>query len=210
MYFWAVSLVDGCGSWLVLAWKSSLIHFHISSLKSATAYLQHGNGKTLQTRTLFFYKLTIFLMYLIFHLTILLFTNLLSSMSHCLIHGIVSFLSSLSCSPSLIWHHTQRHLVYTPRNLNKKWNCWIPECASWVSTWLQLKQHKYTGSYFYPPWQSLTFFSFLDSDNLMDEIVYHFCSISISLINLISSFSYFKFAFFLLHGRKNFPSVFWH
>lgn len=202
MYFWAVSLVDGCGSWLVLAWKSSLIHFHISSLKSATAYLQHGNGKTLQTRTLFFYKLTIFLMYLIFHLTILLFTNLLSSMSHCLIHGIVSFLSSLSCSPSLIWHHTQRHLVYTPRNLNKKWNCWIPECASWVSTWLQLKQHKYTGSYFYPPWQSLTFFSFLDSDNLMDEIVYHFCSISISLINLISSFSYFKFAFFSVAWKK--------
>lgn len=54
MYFWAVSLVDGCWSWLVLAWKSSLIHFHISSLKSATAYLQRGNGKTLWTRTLFF------------------------------------------------------------------------------------------------------------------------------------------------------------
>ena len=100
MYFWAVSLVDGCWSWLVLAWKSSLIHFHISSLKSATAYLQRGNGKTLRTRTLFFYELTIFLMYLIFHLTIMLFINLLSSMSCCFIHGIV-FLSFISLLLSL-------------------------------------------------------------------------------------------------------------
>ena len=53
-----------------MACKRSLFHFHISNLKSAAAYLQHTNWQNIINQDFTFYKLTVFLMYLIFHFTV--------------------------------------------------------------------------------------------------------------------------------------------
>lgn len=144
---------------------------------------------------------------------------MLNSVSHCFIHRtswlflFPFFHLSLplsSLSPSLIWYHTQCHLVYIPWKLVSEVE--IAEFQSvlrWVSTWLQLKQHQYSSSHFSLPWQNLTFLCFLYRDSLMDEILYHFCFIAIALIIrlIFSSFILNLFFFCCMEEENNFPSV---
>lgn len=103
------------------------------------------------------------------------FINLPSSMAAALYMELfLSFISLFLPLSFGIIHNVTLYILLESRQKVKLLNSW--RCASWVSTWLQLNSMGTLVLISPLLDKSLTVFIFLYSDNLIGEIVYHFCS----------------------------------